>query len=374
MSQSDYDSTYDSTPVAKLGVIGCGNISDIYLEMTQRFKNLSVVACADLDLERAKSQAHKHGIPRACSVQELLDSDVDVVLNLTTPAAHSDIASQALEAGKHVYNEKPLTVELSEARALLELASRKGLQVGGAPDGFLGGGLQTSRALMDAGAIGTPINALASFMYPGHESWHPSPAFYYQRGGGPLLDMGPYYLTALVALMGPIAKVSCMAHTSFPERVAALTGERIKVETPTHISTTFQFVSGGIGTLIVSFDVVATQMPRIEIFGSKATISCPDPNFYKGPVRTISLGEKDWLEQPLTHGFVENSRGLGLSEMMHAVAHGRQARASGELAAHVLEIMHASLQSAEEGRQIEISSRPAQPAPLPVNFVRMLKS
>jgi predicted dehydrogenase len=364
---------YDSTPVAKLGVIGCGNISDIYLEMTQRFKNLNVVACADLNLERAQSQAQKHGIARACTVKEMLDSDVDVILNLTIPAAHFDVASQALEAGKHVYNEKPLTVELSEARALLELARSKGLQVGGAPDTFLGAGLQTARALIDEGAIGRPINALGSFMYPGHERWHPNPAFYYQHGGGPLFDMGPYYLTALVALMGPIAKVSCMAHTSFPERVS-LSGERIKVETPTHISTTFQFVQGGIGTLIVSFDAAGTQMPHLEVFGAKATLSCPNPNFFEGPVKMLVAGENTWLEQPLTRSFVQNSRGIGVSEMMHAVANGRQARASGELTAHVLEVMHASLQSDREGRQIEISSRPAQPAPLPADFVRLFKA
>jgi predicted dehydrogenase len=248
----------------KVGIIGCGNISGIYLKnCTQTFEILEVAACADLIHERAQAQAREYGVPKACSVEELLqDPKIEIVLNLTTPKAHYEVSKAALEAGKHVYVEKPLAVAREDGQAILELAKSKNLLVGCAPDTFLGAGLQTCRKLIDDGWIGEPVAATAFMTCHGHESWHPDPEFYYEIGGGPMLDMGPYYLTALISLLGPVDRVTGSSRITFPERTITSQpkyGKQIKVETPTHIAGVIDFASGAVGTIITSFDVWSAQ-------------------------------------------------------------------------------------------------------------------
>ncbi len=259
------------TPV-RVGLIGAGNISTTYLQVAQTLDAFQIVACADVRLEAAQAQAERFQIPTVCTVDELLaDPTIELVLNLTTPDAHGTIALAALAAGKSVYNEKPLAMTRAEAQQMLALAAAKGLLVGGAPDTFLGGGIQSCRDLIDAGAIGTPVAANAFMMSRGHEHWHPNPVFYYKPGGGPLFDMGPYYLTALVALLGPVARVTGSARISRPTRTISSQprdGEVIDVEVPTHVAGLLDFASGPIGVLVTTFDAQASELPRIEIYGT----------------------------------------------------------------------------------------------------------
>jgi len=356
----------------KVGVIGCGNISSIYLSSPQTFEILEIVACADLIMEKAYAQAEKHNIPHPCSNEELLsDPEIDIVINITTPQSHYEVSMEVLEAGKCVHNEKPVTLTREQGKEILALAKKKGLRVGGAPDTFMGGGIQTCRKLIDDGWIGEPIAATAFMLCHGHESWHPSPVFYYELGGGPMMDMGPYYLTTLVNLMGPVKRVSGEARITFPERRITskpLYGTTIEVETPTHISSTLQFASGAIGNIITSFDAWAHQLPRIEIYGTEGTLSVPDPNTFGGPVRIKRAADDEWRDVPIPFGYTQNSRGLGAADMAYALRSGRKHRASGELAYHVLDIMHATLDAAREGKYIELESTCERPAPLPLGL------
>src|SRR6266542_704716 len=357
----------------KVGIVGCGVISGIYLKNLPAFDLGEVVACADLLLERAQARAAEFGdpsggrvMPKACRPEELLaDPAVEIVVNLTIPRAHADVALAAVDAGKSVYTEKPLTVERAQGQDLLSRAKDKGVLVGGAPDTFLGGGIQTCRKLIDDGAIGEPIAATAFMANHGHEHWHPDPAFYYQPGGGPMFDMGPYYLTALVSLIGPIKRIAGSARATFPERTISSqpkAGEKIRVETPTHVAGTIDFRNGAIGTVITSFDVWAHTLPRIEIYGTEGSLAVPEPNTFRGPVRIRQGRESEWREVEVTHGWTENSRGLGVADMAHALRSGRPMRASGALAYHVLDAMHAFLDSSREGRYIELESTCERPA------------
>ena len=358
-----------ATGKVKVGLIGCGAISGIYLKNAPRFGNIEIVACADLLLDRAQAKAAEYNIPKACSVDELLaDPEIEIVLNLTTPAGHASIGKAALEAGKSVYNEKPLTISREDGQELLKLAEQKGLLVGGAPDTFLGAGLQTCRQLIDEGVIGEPVAATAFMMGHGHESWHPDPEFYYQVGGGPMFDMGPYYLTALTTLMGGVASVSGSTRITFPTRTitsAKKYGSLIKVEVPTHVAGLLHFASGAVGTLIMSFDVWRANLPPIEIYGSEGTLSVPDPNTFGGPVRVYKPGHAEWEEIPITKPFEDNSRGLGVADMARALREGSPARANGALSYHVLDIMHAVHDAAEQGRTVELTSTIQRPEPLP---------
>ncbi|UQZ83343.1 1,5-anhydro-D-fructose reductase [Paenibacillus konkukensis] len=330
----------------KAGIVGCGVISDIYLSNCRSFELLEIIAVADLDLDRAKTRAEEFGVPKACSVDELLaDPDIEIVINLTIPAAHKEICIAALEAGKHVYTEKPLTVRLEDAAEILELAERKGLRVGVAPDTVLGGGIQTCRKLIDDGWIGIPVAAAAFMMSPGPERWHPNPDFLYDIGGGPMFDMGPYYLSAFITLLGPITRVTGSAAVSFAERTITSEpryGQRIPVKTPTHIAGVLDFASGAVGTLITSFDIRGgTSLPRIEIYGSKGTLSVPDPNTFGGPVLLRLAGkDSEWREIPLTHGYTENSRGIGVLDMAYAIRRGELHRTNGNIGYQVMEAMH----------------------------------
>jgi predicted dehydrogenase len=356
----------------KIGIIGCGNISGIYCQAGKTFENIEIKACADLDIERARSRAKEYGIPNVFTVDEILaDKEIAIIVNLTIPRAHYSVAKAALAAGKSVYNEKPLAIERAEGAELLAIAGKKNLRVGGAPDTFLGAGLQTCRKLIDDGAIGAPIGATAFMMCHGHESWHPDPEFYYKVGGGPMFDMGPYYLTALVSLMGPVKRVAGTTRITFPERTitsAPKNGTKIKVDVPTHVAGLLDFVNGATATIVTSFDVWRANLPPIEIYGTEGSLGVPDPNGFGGPVRLHRKGEKDWTEVPLSHVYDQNSRGLGVADMAAAIAGARPHRASGELTFHVLDIMHALHESSDAGRHLVLASSCVQPAPLPVGL------
>jgi predicted dehydrogenase len=356
----------------RVGLIGCGFISDIYLENAKRFDGIEVAACADLDMSKAEGKARQHAIPKVLSVHALLeDAGIDAVLNLTTPDAHAPIALQSIAAGKHVYNEKPLTLKLDEARRLLDAASAKGLRVGCAPDTFLGAGIQTCRKVIDDGLIGEPVAASAFMLNHGHEHWHPNVDFYYQPGGGPVFDMGPYYLTALHFLLGPVSRVTAMTKRSFEERViteAARYGTRVKVNVPTHVTASLAYVSGPLLSLTMSFDVWAHELPWIEIYGTEGTLSLPDPNYFEGPVRIKRAEDAAWREVPLAFPNAFNARGIGLLDMAHAIQDGRPHRADGETALHAIEIMHAIDEAAERGTHQDVSSRPERARRFPIGL------
>lgn len=359
------------TPVG-VGLVGCGYISEIYLKNAQQWDALRVVACADVDRSRAEVRAREFGIAAVRSVDELLaDPAVDIVLNLTTPDAHGELGLAAVAAGKSVYNEKPLAVDLDDGQRLLADAIRHDVRVGAAPDTFLGGGLQTCRQLIDEGAIGEPVAATAFMLNHGPESWHPSPDFYFLAGGGPLFDMGPYYLTALVSLLGSVRRVTGSVRASFPERtITSLprAGEKIPVEVATHLAAVLDFEQGAIATLVTSFDVWASDVPRLEIHGATGSLSLPDPNTFGGPVRLHPAGQDGWREVPITRPYTFNSRGLGIADLAAALGSGRPHRASGELALHVLEIMHAVETASREAGHVEIASRLDRPTPLPTTL------
>jgi predicted dehydrogenase len=356
-----------------VGVVGCGNISGIYLEVGQTFDILNMAVVSDLIPERAQSQAEKYHIPKVCSPQAMLeDPTIEIVLNLTTPDAHAAVGQAALDAGKCVYNEKPMAITRQDALKMLETARSKNLLVGGAPDTFLGGGLQTCRKLIDDGWIGEPVAATAFMLCHGHESWHPAPVFYYQTGGGPMFDMGPYYLTALVFLMGPVRRVTGSARITFPERTITsqpLYGTKIQVEVPTHVAGVLDFANGAIATIVTSFDVWSAEVPYIEIYGTEGSLSVPDPNGFGGPVRVRRAGAMDWSEIPLTHGYAKNSRSLGVADMAYSLRTGRPPRASGELTYHVLDIMHAVHDASRTSQHIDLNSTCRQPDLLPIGLM-----
>ncbi len=363
-----------STQPVRIGIIGCGKISQAYFDGAKRFDILDLVACADLNPEAARAQAEANGC-EALEVDALLErEDIELVINLTIPSAHAEVYRRILEAGKHAYGEKPLTVELDEGREVLELARQRSLQIGSAPDTFLGAGLQTCRELVDSGALGRIVAGTAFMLSPGPESWHPNPGFYYLRGGGPVFDMAPYYYTALVNLIGPVGRVVALSSQALTERVAtseARAGERLPVEVPTHASATLEFVNGALITAVFSFDVPAHDHRPIELYGTDGSLKAPDPNTFGGPVEIFRKSEAaaGWQPQELTRPYAEQMRGVGVADMAHAIRCGRSHRASGELALHVLEVMHAIDQSSQSGQAVEIRSCPERPAALPADGV-----
>ena len=359
--------------VTRIGVVGCGNISGIYFKNAAKLDAIEISACADLLFERAQAAAEEHGVPKVRTVEELLaDDEIDIVLNLTIPKAHVEVGLAAVQAGKSVYNEKPLSIDRADARSLLDAAEGAGVRVGCAPDTFLGGGIQTCRKLIDDGVIGQPVGAAAFFCCRGHETWHPDPEFYYKPGGGPMLDMGPYYLTALVNLLGPVTRACGSARVSFAERTITSqpkNGQTITVEVPTHVAGVLDFACGAVGTIMTTFDVHGAHLPPIEIYGSEGTLSVPNPNGFGGPVKLYKPGQSDWDEVPLTHGYQQNSRGLGVADMAAAIRSGREHRCNGKLAYHVLDVMHAIHDASRDGRYVELQSTCERPAPLPVGLV-----
>ncbi len=360
------------TPV-KVGVIGCGAISNAYFTAKNVFPILDIVACADLMQERAEAKAKEHGIAKACSVDELIaDPNIEIVLNLTVPKAHAEINLRAIEAGKHVYVEKPLATNREDGKKTMAAAKAKKVLVGCAPDTFFGNGIQTCRKVVDDGTIGKPIAATAFMMCHGHETWHPSPEFYYEIGGGPMFDMGPYYITAMVNLMGPVKRVSGAVRTTFPNRTIfsePKKGKVITVETPTHIASTLEFESGAVGTVVMSFDVFRHGHSWIEVYGTEGSMKVPDPNGFGGQIFVNRMFE-DWKEQPETQGHPEYQRGAGLADMSYAIRTGRKHRASGALAMHVLDIMAACLEAGDKGRYINLKSTCERPAAIPAGLAK----
>ncbi len=355
----------------RAGIIGCGAISPAYLKGCAIYDSLEIVACADLDLARARARAAEFQVPRALTVDGLLaDPEVELVINLTVPQAHAPVCRAVLEAGKHVYVEKPLALNRADATSLLALAAQRGLRIGCAPDTFLGAGQQTCRHAIDEGLIGTPVAAVAFCCGHGHESWHPSPQFYYQKGGGPLFDMGPYYLTALVNLLGPVRRVAASTRTTFPTRTITsqpLAGTVIPVETPTHLAGTVDFASGVVATMVMSFDVWHHQLPRIEIYGSEGSLVVPDPNHFDGTVLVRRSGEATWREVTPRHA-AGIGRGTGAADMAAAIRSGRAHRASGTLAAHVVDAMQAFEESSDTGAHVILGSAAERPAPMPAGL------
>lgn len=358
-------------PELRIGLIGAGKISNAYLSTVSRLGNLRLTAIADLDTERAVAAAATVPGARATNLDELYEADdVDLVLNLTIPAAHAEVAHAAIDAGKHVYGEKPLAATTGEARALLDAAANIGVRVGCAPDTVLGTGVQTARAALDAGDIGVPVAATAFMVSAGPERWHPDPEFFYRPGGGPLMDMGPYYLSTLVTLLGPVRRVVGMASAFRATRTIGKglrAGTEFPVEVATHVTGVLEHHSGALSTLLMSFEVWAGALPRIEIYGTDGSLSVPDPNTFDGPVRLFSSGAQDWEDLPVRGGYRGASRGYGIADLARAVAHGGPHRADGELAYHVLDVMESLLAAAESGGSVRVGSSCNRPAAVPAD-------
>jgi len=350
-----------------VGIIGCGNISSTYLRSAKTFPLLDLCAVADVDPEASRIRAAEFDL-QAVTVEELLaDPSIEMVINLTVPRAHVSVGLSILAAGKHLYSEKPLGVSSTEAARLLAEATRANLRVGCAPDTFLGGSHQTCRRLIDEGAIGRPVGGTAIFMCPGHERWHPAPGFYYLPGGGPVFDMGPYYITVLVSLLGPVSRVMGMTSQHQDTRLvtsAPLTGTRLPVEVDTHAAALLQFRDGAIITLIMSFDVQLHRHTPMELYGSSGSLVLPDPDGFGGDAE-ISTPGGDWTivhpDLPFTDRY---SRIIGAADMAQAIREGRPHRASGALAAHVLEVIESIGQSSQTSTAIKIASSPPRPEPL----------
>jgi predicted dehydrogenase len=352
----------------KVGVIGCGQISPQYLDnLVQRFQFcLDIVACADVVHEAAEQRAREYGIPRVYSVEELLaDPEIEIVVNLTVPAAHYGVSMAALAAGKHVYTEKPLAVTRAEGQSLIDTAQANGLLIGGAPDTFLGAGLQTCRKLIDEGWIGQPITAQAiSVLGVYVERYH-------KIGVGPMFDMGPYHVTALVTLLGPVVRVTGSAQTPFaskfnPDATQPDFAQPFTVEVPTNVSGILDFAAGPVGVVTATCDTPHYR-PRLEIYGSEGILTCNDPNMFGGPV-TIERRGGEKREVALTHYYDNRNRGLGVADMAYAIRYHRPPRASGELMYHVHDIMHAIHDASQTGQHITIESRVERPAPFPAGF------
>jgi len=354
----------------RIGVAGIGNISKIYLDnLTCMFgKKVKLTGVTDVVFNRAEKAAAEYKVKEFKTLNEMLNSDnVDMVLNITPPMFHYEVAIASVKAGKHIYNEKPICTKREDAEELFKTAEEKGVRVGGAPDTFLGSGIQTCRKLLDDGWIGTPIAATAFIMNRGPEHWHPAPDYFYKDGAGPLFDLGPYYLTALICLLGPVSRVCGSARISVPERIITNQsnyGKKITVEVPTHIAGVLDFKNGAVGTIITSFDVYSHSLPFIEIYGTEGTLKVPDPNTFGGPVFVKRFREEEWSKVPLLKSFPDNSRGLGITEMATAIEAGRPHLASGELTFHVLDIMHSIQEASAKSRYSKIKSRCKRPEAL----------
>lgn len=382
----------------RIGVIGIGDISDVYLNHLKKYDIVEVVACASRGLDKAQRKAAQHGIPKAyASGAELIaDPEIDLILNLTTPQSHFEYNLAALQAGKHVYTEKPLAMTYAQGKQLVQAAKEKGLFLGCAPDTFLGGRLQNIRELIDSGKLGHITGGGAYFVGHGHEFHHPSPAFFYQPGAGPLYDMGPYYMTALLSLLGPVKRVCAMATKAAETRLVPCgpcAGQTLSVDVDTHINALLEFACGAIVTLTCSFDVWDSELPRLELYGTEGTVLIDDkdpiagPNLFGGdtllrtaaqyrwadPARLPEHVNTSWTVTPNKHPFnstshEENSRGIGLIDMVYAMQNGAAPRASGDMALHSLEVMECILKAAHEHVYCVPETTFTKPAPLPIDF------
>lgn len=366
---------------ARVGIIGAGTISSIYLENSKKFDAFDVTAVADLRIDGAQKRAEEFGVPKACSVDDLLaDPDIDVVINLTPHRVHGKVGVQVLEAGKHVYNEKPLSVCREDGKRMLAVAKEKYLRVGGAPDTFLGGAWQTARTLIDKGVIGEPVGAFANLHarpnphqkrrlggaspQAGYTSFYATD--YYAFGGGAIFDRGPYYLNALIHLLGPFVHVAGLNRITWPERQH---GEgTLKVEVPTHATASLEYANGAICTFLMSNDVYETGLPHIEIYGSEGSLRCIDPNNFGGDLFLRRPDRPDLEPVANEFGYTGNSRGVGVADLCRAIANDRPQRAHGDMAYHVVNIINSVLESSVKGEHVELESTCVQPAPLPANL------
>jgi len=359
------------THVSRVAIVGCGVISHTYAHTISEFEFMELAACVDAEPGRAEALGAPYGADARTLDEVLDDPAIDAVVNLTPPLAHESVSRVALEAGKATFSEKPLGVELAEGQRLVDLAHARGAALGCAPDTFLGTGLQTARAVIDRGDIGEPLAANAFMLGSGPESWHPNPAIFYQRGAGPLFDMGPYYLTTLVQLLGPARSVGASARISRAQRPIMsepLRGQLIDVEVPTHVSALVEFAAGPIASLVTSFDVQATRYYNIEVYGTEATLLVPNPNTFDGPVRIKRNGDEAWADVELLAARLPQRRGIGLADMMWAQRTGRPHRASAPLALHVLEMMTGALMAAERGQRVDLQTTCERAAPLPTGL------
>jgi predicted dehydrogenase len=347
-----------------VGIIGAGNISTQYLKAMKDFPVLDIRAIADMRPEVAERKGAEFGV-EARSVEALLNSDdVHIIVNLTIPRAHVEVGLRVIAAGKHLYAEKPLGVSFEEGKKLVAAAKRKGVRIGSAPDTFLGGSHQQARAVIDSGKVGTVVGGTAFFACPGHEDWHPDPAFYYDVGGGPVLDMGPYYITDLVNLLGPVKAVQAMGtmpHRQRPIRSAPKKGQMMPVKVLTHVTGSLQFVSGAVVQVMLSFDVMNHTHRPLELYGTEASLEVPDPNMFGGEVK-IAKRRGEWENVPVKFPYTDNSRSLGVADMAHAILSDRPHRCSGDLALHVLEVMEAFAVASKSGETVKIRTRVERPA------------
>ncbi len=370
----------------KVGVIGCGNISETYFRLAPLFRDIEIVACADLIADLAAARAKTYGIT-ARSVPDLLAADgIDIIVNLTIPDAHFRVTKDILKAGKHAYSEKPFVLSLSEARELAVLAAQKKLRVGSAPDTFLGGAFQQARAHLDSGALGKVTSGTAMVMNHGMEHWHPNPDFFFKPGAGPMLDLGPYYVTTLVHLLGPVRRVAALTGAAFDERKILSEprrGEMLSVETPTNIHALLEFENGAAVSVITSWDVWAHRHENLELYATEGSLYLPDPNFFGGDVTVAGsddAGPLALFDHPFGvpnqdgHGDAKlaNYRAAGLADMAQAIRQGRPHRCSLELATHVVDVMTSVLRSGDEGRFVELETSCDQPAPLTPEEARAL--
>jgi predicted dehydrogenase len=355
----------------RVGIVGCGVISKHYAENAQAFDSFEVVACADVARAAAETLAAEHGLA-VLGVDELIvEPAIDLVLNLTPAAAHSAVIRKALAAGKHVYSEKPLATTAAEAGELVVEAERRGVRIGCAPDTFLSGPYQAARTLIDEGAIGEPLAASAAMLVGGQTTWHPNPDIFYADGAGPLLDMGPYYLTAIVSLLGPVRRAAGFASTRVDERTIEIgprAGERFSAATPTHTAATLELESGVTANLVASFEAVDQYVCELEIYGTEGILALPDPNAFEGSLR-LRQRRDDWHEVPYASRGERDARGIGLHDLVEAIAENRPQRASGRLAHHVVDVARTILAAAAEGRTLEVGTTVERPAAMPVRVV-----
>ncbi|QQE12460.1 Gfo/Idh/MocA family oxidoreductase [Planctomycetota bacterium] len=359
------------TNPVKVGLVGCGIISDAYFQASQKLDPIDIVACADLKPEAAKAKAEQHNI-QAFTLDEIYEHpEIEIILNLTIPKAHTEVNLCALHAGKHVYLEKPLALSREEAAPVIALAESSNLRIGCAPDTFLGGAHQTCRKVIDENWIGQPLSGTAFMMCAGHESWHAAPDFYYKQGGGPLFDMGPYYITALINMLGPVTQVTALSSRATEQRTCTqpdIRGHKIDVEIDTHITALLQFQSGAIITMIMSFDVPLHSLPPIEIHGSLGSLSVPDPNFFGGEIKFSRKLTNEWANTPTAFPYNDNFRSIGLADMAAAIRSNRPHRASGKLAYHVLDVMCSITESAQQNKPITLSSTCDKPQAFPLDL------
>jgi len=362
-----------------VGIIGCGNISTTYLKFAPKFGDLEMRAVADINMDAAYARAEEYQV-RANTVDELLAADdIDIIVNLTIPAAHYDITRRILEAGKHAYSEKPFVLNLEEGKALRDLADSKGLRIGSAPDTFFGGSHQLARSVIDAGQIGKVIGGTCHVMSHGMEHWHPNPDFFYQPGGGPILDLGPYYITNLIQLIGPVRAVTAMTATSFPSRTITngpRTSETVPVDTPTNIHALLEFENGAIITFGASWDVWNSSHPNMELYGTEGSMSLPDPNFFGGDVAVTNRGDEYSVIPATDHPFgvpneehgggvmQANYRAAGLADMAQSINEGRLHRCNIDVALHAVDVMTSILAAGETRQWITMTTTCKRPTAL----------